>query len=254
MNIGFTNFGDLDKDSINWANSCPTKPSGDYLFKLSNFIKSLKSNGTWWKIDVLQIYATEYQDNATTAVKGVSPVLGSSPTFTALQGITTNGSSNYINTTFNNNTSVFRTQNLGGFGYYTRSSNAVTTFDVGVNTLTTNTDAIRPNTSGIYAASVNSSNVSPAASGVNGPALFAGIRTNSTTFTTYRNSTVVATNTATSTAFIAVPMLIGCRNNNGTPTNFTAKQFSMYFNAGFSLVDYVAFYNSFDKFRLQVGF
>lgn len=255
MNIGFTNFGNLDVNAINWANGCPTKPSGDYLYKLSNFIKQLKSNGTWWKLDTLQIYATEFQDNATTAIKGVNPTLVSSPTFTALRGITTNGSTNYINTGFALNTSVFRVQNTGGFGYYTRTNLITSTFDIGTNTVATNFETFRPNASGVTSTAVNGAQVSSAAgTGQSGPAMFAGIRTSSTSFTVYKNSTVVVTNTSTSAAFTAQPVYIGCRNNNGTAANFTAKQFSLYFSAGFSLVDYVNFYNTFEIFRQQVGF
>ena len=254
MNIGFTNFGDLDKDAIAWANRCPTKPSGDYLFKLSNFIKSLKSNGTWWKIDLLQIYATEFQDNATTAIIGVDPTLVSTPTFTRLLGITTNGSSNYINTNFANNTSVYRTQNLGGFGYYTRTVGIVSSnFDAAANTTTANIDAIRPRTTAGLTYAVNASQFSTSIQ-YTGPALFAGIRTASNTMTAYRNGTLVNTRTQNSTALINRAMFVGARNNNGTAANFIAKQFSMYFNAGFNGTEYVDFYNSFDKFRLQIGF
>jgi hypothetical protein len=254
MNIGFTNFGDLDKDAIAWANRCPTKPSGDYLFKLSNFIKSLKSNGTWWKIDLLQIYAAEFQDNATTAIIGVDPTLVSTPTFTRLLGITTNGSSNYINTNFANNTSVYRTQNLGGFGYYTRTNLNNTNFDAAANTTTSNVDSIRPNSAGSFIYAVNATQFTLTGGGQSGPALFAGIRTNATTMTAYKNGTLINTRTQNSTALINRSMFVGARNNNGTAANFIAKQFSMYFNAGFNGTEYVDFYNSFNKFRLQVGF
>jgi hypothetical protein len=75
--------------------------SAGYLAAVSAFIAGMKADGTWQKLDVFWWYAAENAFQASIDfVQRLSHMLVNSPTFGALQGYNGDGSTSYINSTY----------------------------------------------------------------------------------------------------------------------------------------------------------
>ena len=106
-----------------------TAASGSVLTALDTFITTLKSDGVWALLDAIWLPATNGDsDFATYNLKDPDSyqlTKVNSPTFTSLQGFSTDGSSSYLNTNFNPSTNgVNLSLNAASIGVYMRINNA----------------------------------------------------------------------------------------------------------------------------------
>lgn len=105
-----------------------TAASGTTLTALDAYIKGLKADGIWSKLDILYVFATNGDsDFATYNILDPTTFQATkvnAPTFTSNQGFTGNGTSSYLDTNYNPSTNgVNYTLNNASFGIYTRNTN-----------------------------------------------------------------------------------------------------------------------------------
>lgn len=251
MAIGFSYLDGLDISVMDWASQMSVKPSGQYLFNLSTFVKGLKSEGIWTNLDYLWIFATEQQEHAQIdLVRKHSLIEVNSPNWST-NGYLGNGSNMYLNLDFAMNTITAGTRNNRFYGYYKRTNASSSAFDVGWNNASSQGDVFRPNTSGVKAVGCNSvQGTNTASVGNNG--LFVAQRTAGASYDIYRNGINVETRTNASIVLPALKFYVMCRNNNGVANAFSNQQFSMvYFGA---VINQTVFYDLFQEFAIKQGF
>ena len=105
-----------------------TRTSGSFTdaekFHYDYLIRHANGTSQWDYIELLQIYA---QNNATDAVRNLvsatpSGTLTNAPTFSANNGYTFNGTTQWLDTGFNLSTATLYTQNSGYLGVYVRTT------------------------------------------------------------------------------------------------------------------------------------
>lgn len=82
------------------------KPSGSIMTAQDTMVKALVDAGVWDKLDVLYLFAQESNDDGEALINWINPgandgTLINAPSFVSLEGFTTDGLTNYINTNWN---------------------------------------------------------------------------------------------------------------------------------------------------------
>jgi hypothetical protein len=234
-----------------------------YTAAINTFVIDLKAASLWTKFDRLWILANEDATAALTCVKSLeaaTPV--NTPTFTAGQGYTFNGTSNYLDSGFiPASSAVVYTQNSAHLSVFSRTNPAVGAGqseigidNPGLSTLMTrwsngnflasiNTD----HTVGSYMQSGNASSVG----------LFVGSRTAAGAQESYKDDTSQATGTqaAYDITLMVQPFFIGATSTLGSGARFSEKQLAMAtIGAGFSDAEVVAFDTCVDTLKTAIGF
>lgn len=249
-------------ETINYLSKCFPKPTGQYIGALDKFIRQLIIDGNWSQLDCLWVFATEQQQHA--RINLINPLNFtitevSSPTWTSKKGYNGNGTS-YLSTNYNpHSQSTNYTQNSASIGVYiigTFSSSATVT-DIGSN------DGVngvgiqirQSNIDFLYLNQPDAGQATEANPSKETPGFYAGVRTSSSSVNIYFNGASSSTSgtSASSGGIPNLALFICCRNNNGSPSLNTTKQYSMAF-AGSGNINIAKLYNSFQTFATTIGF
>jgi hypothetical protein len=207
---------------------------------IHTLVSGLKTDSLWTRLDRLWLFANQHATAALLDVKGLDTATAvNSPTFTADQGYAGNGTSSYINTTYNASTdgSAY-TQNSAHIMVYDRTSR---TSSAGLPVLTgayngsTTYSSIEPNPGGTAYFLMNDLTALTATGPANVQGAWITTRTSNVATAGYRNGSSFASTGASSS--VSIPnfaFYVGARNNNGTADSFTSDQIAV-FTAGASL-------------------
>ena len=246
----------------NWLNELRvlgyTLPSTDYLNKLNNYVNSDISNLTL--MDRFFIQATETVDQAKvslinpTANKITHPV---APTFTALQGIQGNGTTQYVNLNFNLFTdAVNYTLNSNCFGAYSRTELNPATFNCIMGSYK-NDPPVRqsimiPRTVGAAYVSNDSLGQATHPAVASSLALLSSRRTGSANSEFWLRGTLSSSQVNASTSLPNISAFGLCFNNNGTPALFDTRQSSLFYY-GNGNISILSLYTNFQAFMTALG-
>jgi hypothetical protein len=245
----------LDTDTLAYANALSVKPSEAYLKALDNFIRRLKVNNIWNKLDRLWIMAAETQEQCLRSIKNptstVASVVGSVNFSSTGVSSTSNG---YINLNFNPNTNgVSYTTNNASYGAYVTQLNDISSvFTMGGWSLGGTKDANTYMTQITFGGAVNSSG-----GVITGGSFTAGLftlgRTDGTTQYLTKNSSQITSSGYATTGLPDVNMYLLCRNSNGVATEFSQNKVGIsFFGAGD--IDKIKFYQIIQQFAIDRGF
>ena len=174
-----------------------------------------------------------------------------SPTFTASQGYTGNGTSSYLNTNFIPNTNgVKYTLNSASAGIYLRNINVGTVTDLGSNhTSFFQIFADRGASAEVY---INDGGTSTGGAITNAKGLTVGQRTAINVQKLIKNGTVITTNTSVSIGLSALNVYLLCRNNNGAAQLYSVNQMAMSF-LGSGVINQSTLYTATQALGTSIG-
>jgi len=255
--IGMMGAITYDVDAQAYFNQLTVQPSSAFKLAINNLVIQLKADGNWTKLDRLWIHATEIQQHARVSL--VNPTStqiteGNSPTFTANQGYTGNGTSMFLNTNWRLSDGVNFLQNDASWGLYCRTNLAAATYEAGVSVPTTSNGSTMNTrwTDGVFYANINGGGFTQATV-ANSLGLFAVRRTSSTACLSYKNGTQVDSRSLTSVSRPATNLFILALNTGVGPSSFTSKQISLTFS-GSGSINQSTFYNAIQTFATTRGF
>jgi len=174
-----------------------------------------------------------------------------SPTFTASQGFTGNGSTSYLNHNVNENALTKYTQNSNSIFVYSRSNISEAKNEYGVY-----------DGSNITANIINSSSIAYTANNMNIANVAFGSNTNSlglffskrvaTALTSFKNGVSLFTNTIASTPLCALQMYSLARNQSGAPNSNSTKQHAA-IGYGSGSINQATFYTALQALGTSIG-
>ena len=175
-------------------------------------------------------------------------------------GVTFNGTTGYGNLNFNmgNGNLTPNATNLT-MGMYSRTSAGRTCWDMGVNSTLTTTQGLLQIRSAVDAdnSRLFGTGQTTTATITDGSGLHAISRQGTNSLKRYQNGVVLFENTTTNTGVLnsTQNMLIGCRNNNGTPANFSNRNICFAFIASGIVSDYEMeiLYKAVQKYNSWLG-
>jgi hypothetical protein len=144
------------------------KPSAAHARLIDSTIRAAKRAGIWQRLDVLYVFAAPDAQMATRnwIADSYNATLVNSPTFTANQGFTTNGTSNYVDSTFDPSTAGGRlSRNDMSFGFWSLTSGIVTSSNAGWVVAPNGISIAARSTNDIMSARVNTGSVVSSANG-----------------------------------------------------------------------------------------
>lgn len=200
---------------------------GTHKGAINTLVVGLKADSLWTKIDALWLFANQHATAALLDIKSLRTATAvNTPTFTADQGYAGNGTTSYVNTTYNPSShgSQF-TQNSAHMMAYTRTSATPS----GARALCGAT-----NGSTIYTAmGDNFITMNDATAVFGGPAstagCYVGVRTSSSAVALDHNgSSVASSGASTSVGLPNLSLFVGARNNAGSPDLLTTLQMSAF--------------------------
>ena len=213
---------------------------------INNLIKELKADGIWAKFDCFWMFAAHTNTNGEALLNWIKNAnnctLVNAPTFTVDRGIQCAVSgSKYINSNYNPFTNAVNyILNSASFGVYSRTNVGGAYLDIGSATagFASNNFVGALFNSGFDIGGVNqNAYVNSQASVGSSLGLIAIRRTSNNTIAWFRRGSLIqAYSTQNSTAIINSNLFIGAINIAGTPTDISARQYSMAFVGG-SLTD-----------------
>ncbi len=192
---------------------------------INSLIVAAKLHGWWDKLDVFYVFAIG--TNATDArlnwkSNNYNAIPGVAPTWTAYRGITGNGTTQYLNTTYN--PTIHGTNYVSGsqsMGVYSRTEANGAYVEVGGYDGACHAPFIRSGNATLnYAASCTATSMASATS----LGFFLAQRSSTTTTKFYRNGTLLQTDSVTSSLVLNANVYIGARNNSGSPVVFSPRQ------------------------------
>jgi len=252
--------GGFDPDAIAYFNQLTVQPSGAYKSAINTLVKQLKLDGNWQLLDRLWIHATEIQQHARVSLVNPSSTKiteVNSPTFTANQGYTGNGTNMYLNTNYSFlNSSVQFTQNLASIGIYSRT-NLLTAnkIDFGATTdISGGKDTfINPYSSGgSYFYNVNGGVLLSGSANSNTLGMHSALRSASNLLIGYRNGIQQHSSAVSSQTMTSLNAFVLARNDLGSAAFFSNRQISLTFIGG--NVNQSTFYNAIQTFATTRGF
>lgn len=175
-----------------------------------------------------------------------------SPTFTASQGYTGNGSTSYLNTNYNPTTNgVKYTLNSASLYVYSRTNLNSFKIDIGHANTTSNSELdIRD--SGSFYRSINQLGLVSGVAVVNSLGLFSGVRIGATDVRSYRNGVLLLTNSTASSTLINNNIYVLANNNNGTAATLSTRQLSMS-AIGSGVINQSTFYTAVQALGTSIG-
>ncbi len=208
-------------------------PSDADKHYMNNLIVSGKAHGWWDKLDIFYVFAigtnaTDSRLNWKSTLNNAIP--GVAPTWTAYQGITGNGSTQYLTTTYNPTTEgVNYISGSQSMGIYSRTDAnggyvEIGGFDGGCSAPFIRSGGATLN----YMASCSATSYT----NPNSLGFFIAQRTSTTTNKLYKNGTLVQTDSITSSSVLNTDIYIGARNNGGSPVAFSPRQIAVAFAGG----------------------
>jgi len=197
-------------------------------FTIDSLIVALKADTIWSKADLIYMYAAEDTGSAKVNWKSsnyTSTIVGS-PTFTANQGFTGNGSSAYLKTNWvpSTNGVNYLIDSSSVLAYVRTNVTETKPVIAGNNLGGTNFTRITPrNLSNLYEGIVNG-NASSTIAVNNSTGMFSLIRSGATVLKLYKNDTLKLTSASSSNALSNQGLYVLARNNGGTAADFTTRQ------------------------------
>lgn len=245
-----------DDDSVLYFRQLSPSPSFAYMRAVDLFIKTLKADGNWDKLDRLWIHGAEFQQHATVSVKNpltahISEI--NSPTWTANEGYTGDGSSKYLDTNFNPLTqSENFEQNNASFGVFCRTNSDAVTVEMGAgDSATKYADVVLRNSNQIYS-NLNDNTITTA-SNTSSVGFFVIERTNSTTVKVFKNGSEINSSSSASTGIPNFNFFILARNDDNSPAYLSTKQIALSF-VGSGTIDQLSLFSAIQSLSTSLGF
>jgi hypothetical protein len=192
--------------------------SAPRLAIVDTFISALKTAGIWTKMDRVWLFAAENSASALTDLVGTNAAtVVNSPTFTADEGYTTNGSTSYVNTGLAPSGASDFTLNSGHLSAYNRTSRAGALSCLVGSTNSYNATDIYPRlTNDTTLAEVNANDGTTYAS-TSSAGHWIASRTDANTKSHYKNGSLLGTTTSSPAGSrSAYPFWVGGQNLNDT--------------------------------------
>jgi hypothetical protein len=254
--------GNYDPIVTTWVSTVKSNgfqvPSASYLSKLNTFVVSNKSN--LLLRDRFWIFAQETGCQAAGRVSLINPTSTllsevNSPTWTALQGYTGNGTSMYLNTKYNPSThGVKFTQNDGMIDVYTRLTIAAGTKAI-LGAFVSATAQIWLSLNWTAIGKLYSVNTVGQATQANTTTqgLFSILRTTSNLQTLYKNGSSLGTNANPTVSPVNNEIYILGANNNGVAGSFDTNQVSRASVGGAVGMNISQDYGTWQAFMISLG-
>ena len=216
-----------------------TLPSAGQQTLQNQLVVDLKAGGIWSKLDTFGVFATDGDSDFALIdwIRLSDYTAFNSPTFTANQGFTGNGTSNYIDTNFQPINGTNYAQNSAHFMVYCYGNDSASTYYGGA--LDTTPSVIRSlnfggrdgsNRFSTVAINSTSSDVTATNSVLDDTGFNLITRTNLTTVKAYKNSTLIGTftNSSSLTSYqLARNIFLIARNLNGAANSFATRKLSI---------------------------
>jgi hypothetical protein len=252
---GTSTFGTFSAEYQAVYNELTTKPSAAIAGYQNTMVQALVDAGVWVKLDIFYVFAQTVNSDSEALKNWINPGTNdaaavSGPAFVALEGFTSDGAADYINTNFNPNTEgVQYTQNSASFGIYIRNNVQETKFDCGINDGVGFSQIATRN--GSDAAQFRINNVGdgtpPAVTDSRG--MWIASRTASNARVLYRNASSILSDSEVSTAIPSLDVYVLALNLSGSPNFYTVRQASMFFmGSGLDQSDVTALTNAFEAY------
>jgi len=226
---------DTDAQAYFTANTAITSDADKNA--INTFYLGLKSDGVYTKIKAM--YLPLWSSASSNKWNLVNPLdtnaafrltFATGMTFTS-GGMAGNGTTGYAITQLVPNTNL--TNNSTSFGIYCRTNLDALQYDCGIQRTTGTTGAFNLLTrysNNLYSDHYNNSTNRILTANTNSQGFYQSIRTTSTSFKVFKNSAQLGTtNTSASSGFggLTNNFLIGCLNDTGTPSFYSARQYSL---------------------------
>jgi len=201
-----------------------------YLRKtiLNRFIRKLKKDLLWDKIDFLNIIASENSQAGYLNIKSSSFTLSpqGTTTFEVDRGITGDGTTGYSKTGFVPNSGVNLTLNSASVFVYCRTNVSQATYDIGSSSAGTYLALILRD-AGLFYYLINDTSFGDVYINLDSKGFWLGNRSGASAKQLYKNGVSVATSTTASTSRPTGEVYLGSLNNAGTPSTYSTKQFAL---------------------------
>lgn len=175
-----------------------------------------------------------------------------SPTFTASQGYTGNGTNSYLNTNYNPVTNgVKYTLDSASIYVYSRTDLNAFKFDIG-HTNATSYAVLDLRDGGSFYRSINQVSLVSGITVANSLGLFSGIRLNVNDVRSYKNGVLLLNNSTNSSTLINNNMYVLALNNNGTSAFYSPRQLSVS-AIGSGIINQSTFYTALQALGTSIG-
>jgi len=244
---------EYDEDLLTYIDGLETELSEGQLELLNTFIVDLKDGLSIDNLsdafDVMYNLAGETAESSLRNMvkRSHDAVAVNSPTFTALEGFKSDGTTSYIDTNYNPNTeSIKYTQNDCSLGIYSRTDVKEGKIDYsagaalyGYLRYTNDTILYRLNQTAVNSSFANA----------NSQGFYIEVRTASDAQECYKNASSLGTSSVVSTTISNANMYLCCYNNAGAPSLYSNKQLSMFFmGRSLSQSDVTGITNAFEAY------
>lgn len=210
--------------------------SAEDSYYINNLIVSGKTHGWWDKMDIFYVFAigtNETDSRLNWKSSSYNATAGVAPTWTAYQGITGNGTTQYLTTNYNpTSNGVNFISGSQSMGVYSRTNVDGSYIEIGANDGICSATFIKSgNLTYNYVASCTATALASNTS----KGFFIGQRSSTTTTNFYRNGVLTQTSSVSSATVLNATIFIGARNQ-GSAALFSPRQIAMAF-AGGALTD-----------------
>jgi hypothetical protein len=235
---GTSIFGAFGDEYQAVYNAMTNKPSAAVATAQNTMVATLVAAGIWSKLDVFYLFAQESNAASEALINFVNPgtfdaTLVNSVAFVSLEGFTSNGTSSYINTNWDADADGSNfLQDDASLGLYIRTNLGEGVVDLraydGADYISL---SVRDGSDVAYF-STNQAGNDSVGSMTDSRGMWVMNRVDSTDNDLYRNGSSVDDNSTASTGKPGVDLYIGAANQNGTPTLWSNKQYSVFFSGG----------------------
>ena len=221
--------GGIVKEAAQLIVRMTVKPTAARVRVIDTLMRALLTAGVWPKLDALYLLAAHHEQaarlNWVSAAHTMTAV--NSPTFTVDRGFNGNGTTSYMNTTFDPGAAAgakfVRDSAFLGIWSLTDSSNAIN--DIG-NWNGAWGAAVQARIAGNRFSVAANSGVLTADTSLTSVGFFAWSRTNATTVDKYFNDSLVRRETSASSPVNTLPFYLGALNQNGAPQQVNTRQYA----------------------------
>jgi len=245
--------------AINFFNRLATQPTAARKVRYDALIKALMSASVWAKLDILYVFAAADQATALTNLvqSSYGGAIHGSVTFSADRGVTSDGSTGYIDAGFTPSTAggqyALNSAAAGVWSLTAGAAAANTARSFGVSDGTENLSLTVRNGSNTIASIVNAVPVTGFANTLT-DGLFAISRTSPSGWDVSRNASSFGTISQAAIGLPAMSLYLLALNSNGTLAGFDNKQLAIFFlGAGLSSTDTTNLYNALHAYLQAVA-
>jgi len=217
--------------------SLTTKPSAAIAARQNTFVSGRVASGVWAKLDCFWGFAQTINGDGEALKNWVNPgtydaTIVNAPTFTALEGFLTNGTTSFINTNFDTSGVCKYVRDSASFGIYSRtdSNPGVIAFDMGIRGVTTRSLLASAFKDRMFVR-LNSAAASSLANATT-LGMFIAVRENANSQKGYKNKTKLIDAVVASSGLDTRNFYIGGYDTNNGLTGPVARQYSCGFIGG----------------------